>query len=154
PDAGGLLTAQVRAVGATARLSLLDAQGQVLVQSDGQSRADTDPLINQHLPVKNVSYLEVESLAGTGNAALTTQFTAASEPFATIPRSSTAANSARIALGDFNQDGIPDYVTIDGVHLGTTAGVFLPASAGTSLVVDGESPFAIVAADFTGRGIN
>src|SRR5262249_51457410 len=44
PDAGGLLTAQVRAVGATARLSLLDAQGQVLVQSDGQSRADTDPL--------------------------------------------------------------------------------------------------------------
>jgi hypothetical protein len=154
PDAAGLLTAQVHAVGAEARLSLLNAQGQVLVQSDGQSRADTDPLINQHLPASNVGYLEVESLAGAGNAALTTQFTAASDPFATIPRSSTAANSAQVVLGDFNDDGIPDYVTIDGVHLGTTAGVFLPAIPGTSLVLGNESPFEIVAADFTGRGIN
>ena len=37
PTTDGRLVAQVHAAGATTRLSLLDAQGQVLMQSDGQS---------------------------------------------------------------------------------------------------------------------
>ena len=50
PTTDGRLVAQVHAEGATTRLSLLDAQGQVLMQSDGQSPANQDDQIDLHVP--------------------------------------------------------------------------------------------------------
>ena len=45
----GMLLAIVHPQGFTARLMLLDSQGRVLVQSDGLSPSDPDPVIDQHL---------------------------------------------------------------------------------------------------------
>ena len=112
PGSGGLLTARVHAAGLDARLSLLDANGQVLVQSDGQSPGDPDPQIDQHLP-SGTFYLEVESLGGSGNSSLTTTLTATTDPFATIPPPPVSPNPMPLAVGDFNHDGILDYVTVD-----------------------------------------
>src|SRR5262249_15404972 len=47
------------------RLSLFDAQGNLLVQSDGQAIGRPDPLIDQHLPA-GTAYLEVRGLTGSG----------------------------------------------------------------------------------------
>ncbi len=50
PTTDGRLVARVHAEGATKRLSLLDGQGQVLMQSDGQSPANQDDQIDLHVP--------------------------------------------------------------------------------------------------------
>ena len=63
PTTDGRLVAQVHAEGATTRLSLLDAQGQVLMQSDGQSTDNPDDQIDLHVPA-GTDYLEVENLGG------------------------------------------------------------------------------------------
>src|SRR4051812_18875587 len=48
PTADGRLVARVHTDGGTTRLSLLGAQGQVLLQSDGRSATDPDDLIDAH----------------------------------------------------------------------------------------------------------
>ena len=63
PTTDGRLVARVHAEGATTRLSLLDAQGQVLMQSDGQSPGNPDDQIDLHVPA-GTDYLEVENLGG------------------------------------------------------------------------------------------
>ena len=50
PTTDGRLVARVHAEGATTRLSLLDGQGQVLMQSDGQLPANQDDQIDLHVP--------------------------------------------------------------------------------------------------------
>ena len=50
PTTDGRLVARVHAEGATTRLSLLDGQSQVLMQSDGQSPANQDNQIDLHVP--------------------------------------------------------------------------------------------------------
>ena len=50
PTTEGRLVARVHAEGATTRLSLLDVQGQVLIQSDGQSPDNRDDQIDPHVP--------------------------------------------------------------------------------------------------------
>ena len=50
PTTDGRLVARVHAEGATTRLSLLGGQGQVLMQSDGQSPASQDDQIDLHVP--------------------------------------------------------------------------------------------------------
>ena len=84
PTTDGRLVARVHAEGATTRLSLLDAQGQVLMQSDGQSPDNRDDLIDLHVPA-GTDYLEVENLGGTGAYTLTTTLTPATTPFQPIP---------------------------------------------------------------------
>src|SRR5208337_3598739 len=59
PTTDGRLVAQVHAEGATTRLSLLDVQGQVLMQSDGQSPAHPDDLIDIDVAA-GTDYLEFE----------------------------------------------------------------------------------------------
>ena len=63
PNTDGRLVAQVHAAGATTRLSLRDAQGQVLMQSDGQSPGNPDDQIDLHVSA-GTDYLEVENLGG------------------------------------------------------------------------------------------
>ena len=83
PNTDGRLVAQVHAEGATTRLSLLDGQGQVLMQSDGQSPDNRDDLIDLHVPA-GTDYLEVENLGGAGAYTLTTTLTPATTPFQPI----------------------------------------------------------------------
>ena len=151
-DSGGdaRLTARVDAAGTEARLSLLDAQGNVLVQSDGQPRGGADPLIDQHVTV-GTFYLELESLRGTGDSSLRTTLVSASAPFAPIP-AGPEVDFIPIAVGDFNHDGTPDYVTLDGVHLGTGDGTFEPALPGTSIAAVAADPADIKAGDFFNTG--
>jgi hypothetical protein len=145
------LTAQVHAVGLTTRLSLLNSQGHVLVQSDGASSTDPDNLIDQHIPA-GAYVLEVERLFGSGSYWLSTSSTPASEPGQTLaippPLVSGLMTFAPIAVGDFNNDGIPDIVAADGVHLGIGDGTFQAPSASGALVPAADGPTAIATGDF------
>ena len=101
-------------------------EGVTLEQSDGQSATDRDPLINQHVTAGSPLYLEVEAIAGSGPMSLTTTLTTTTEPFATLPASTTGPMLSPIAVGDFNSDGLLDYVTSAGVALNLGDGIFSP----------------------------
>jgi FG-GAP-like repeat/FG-GAP repeat len=96
-----LLIAQAHANGAQTRLSLLDAQGDLLTQSDGLSPTDPDDLIAQHVG-KGTFYLELKGLGGLGTFTIMTQEPSSSTPGSAI----TLGNSTtQIVTGDFNRDG-------------------------------------------------
>ncbi len=142
--AEGRLQAQVQSQGLTTRLTLLDSQSNVLVQSDGQGTGDIGGLIDQHLPAGNY-YLEVEITAGSGEYQLKTAFT---------PTSSSFQGQSAVA-GDFNGDGRLDFVASDGVHLGLGDGTFRSPLAGLGLPARYDSQHGsrtMYAGDFTGDG--
>ena len=60
--------------GPATRLSLLDDQGHVLMQSDGLSPDNRDDQIDLHVPAGTV-YLVVEGQGGAGSYTLTTRLT-------------------------------------------------------------------------------
>ncbi len=79
PAADSLLVAEVATSGAAMRLELLDAQGQLLLTSDGASATNPDPEIQQHLG-SGTDYLVVESRDGNGGFVLTVSLLASSMP--------------------------------------------------------------------------
>ena len=89
PSADGRLIAQAQAASASLelRLSLFDGQGNLLVQSDGQSIGRLDPLIDQHvsggLDSNGVHPRGAESF-GLGPYSLSTSLTPASDPGQTV----------------------------------------------------------------------
>ena len=120
----GLLFAQVHGLGVTNRLSLLDSEGQVLVQSDGVSESNPDDVIDQHITVGTYG-LAVQALAGSGTFRSRRHSLRRRDPnqsVALLPAASAIA--APVAVGDFTESGIPDIVSTDGVHLGTGDGTF------------------------------
>ena len=100
-----LLIAQAHAEGAQTRLSLLDAQGDLLTQSDGLSTADSDDLIAQHVG-QGTYYLELTGTGGIGPFSMTTQEPASSVPGSTINLGNTSIS--QVVTGDFNGDGRAD----------------------------------------------
>ena len=147
PTTDQLLIAQVHAEGAHTRLSLLDGQGHLLVQSDGRSSTDRDNLIAQHLTA-GTNYLEVEGLAGASDYTLTIELTNANPPNTQI-----GGAFRTIAVGDFNGDGRVDLAGagagVVSVLLGDGDGTFQPPvnyAAGINDVT------ALVAGDFNGDG--
>src|SRR5271157_2139080 len=96
PTTDGRLVAGVQAE--TMRLSLLDGQGQVLMQSDGQSLDNPDDQIDLHVSA-GTDYLEVENLGGTGAYTLTTTLTPANTPYRPITLS-TGTYPGAILAGD------------------------------------------------------
>ena len=150
----GRLLAELQPQGLTTRLSLLDYQGRVLVESDGISPTDPDDQIDQHLPA-GTYFLQVVTTGGAGDWALTATLTPASPPFQPIPvglpQYSYVENDP-LAVGDFTGDGILDLAAKDGIHLGLGDGTFQEPLA--SLGLPGENPEleALVTGDFNGDG--
>jgi len=153
PSSDGRLIVQTQADSSSLqlRLSLYDGQGNLLVESDGQSSGRQDPLIDQHVAA-GADFVEVQSLAGSGAYSLTTSLTASSDPGQTVPANFEQGTYAPIAVGDFTGNGILDIVAADGVHLGTGDGTFQAPSAADALVdpASGEAPSAIAVGDFNG----
>jgi hypothetical protein len=155
PDANGLLTAQahVESPSLQIRLALFDAQGDLLVRSDGRSTAQPDPLIEQHVAA-GVAYVEVQDLSGSGTFELGTTLQPSSAPGQTLvlPPAFQEGNYAPIAVGDFTNDGILDIVAPDGVHPGIGDGTFGAPSPAGALVDPTQStePSAIAVGDFNG----
>jgi large repetitive protein len=155
PSLYGRLMAQTQGSSSSLqlRLSLFDGQGNLLVQSDGQSPGRQNPLIDQ-LVAAGADFLEVQSLSGAGTYSLSTKLTPASNPDQTLPLPTNfqGGSSAPIAVGDFNNDGIPDLVATDGVHLGTGDGTFEPPTDTGALADPSSSASAIAVGDFNGDG--
>ena len=156
PGSDGRLIAQTQNASNSLelRLSLYDGQGNLLVQSDGQSSGRPNPLIDQHVAA-GTDYLEVQSLAGSGTYTLLASLTPSSDPGQTVTVSSgfDENSSAPIATGDFTNNGIVDIVAPDGVHLGTGDGTFTPPSAADALVDPSvQDASAIAVGDFNGDG--
>ena len=155
PDSDGRLIAQTQAsLGSLKlRLSLYDGQGNLLVQSDGQSSGRPDPLIDQHVAA-GADFLEVQGLAGSGPFSLLTSLTPSSDPSQTVALSANyqGSSAAPIAIGDFTNNGILDIVAADGVHLGTGDGTFEAPSDTAALADPSSSPSAIAVGDFNGDG--
>jgi hypothetical protein len=150
-SAGEHLVAMVHSpAGLTTRLVLRDTQGNVLMQSDGQSEANPDSLINLAVPPGAVSF-EVQNLGGSGSYTLTATLTPAATPFQPIP---VTSSPSAIMTGDFNGDGFSDIATANlwsgdvSVILSNGDGSFQPPR----IYAVGAHPVSIEAADFTGDG--
>ena len=137
------------------RLSLLNGQDQVLVQSDGQSPANPDALIGVDVP-GGAEYLEVENLGGASTYTLTTSLTPATTPFQPMMLTTTdpTVGPSAIVSGDFNGDGRTDLAVANSsdddvsVLLGNGDGTFQPQVT----YAVGSEPDALVTGDFTGDG--
>ena len=144
--ADGLLIARVHPELMSSRLSLLDSQGQLLLQSDGLSFGNPDDLIEMHLST-GTYYLEVQSTGGAGDYTLTTSITPAYDPYQ--PFGDTSIYNEPIAIGDFNSDGIPDLATPNDLYLGVGDGTF--QNPPTVYNPSGNG-LALISGDFNGDG--
>jgi len=145
-----VLVAQVHPQGLTTQLSLLDSQGQILVQSDGLSPSDPDDLIARQ--IASASYfLKVESTGGAGTYTLTTTVGPTTYPFFPL---AVGGGADAIVAGDFTRDGHVDLAVANSVDdtvsvlLGDGDGTFQPEVT----YAVGSDPDAIVAGDLTGDG--
>jgi len=157
----GLLIALAHPQGFTTRLSLLDVEGHVLVQSDGLSPSDGDDVIDQHLPA-GTYFLQVEGTSGAGTYSLTVTLAPAAPPFEAI---AVGSNPDFITSGDFNGDGITDLAVVStysdyfgpgstppgavSILMGNGDGTFRPPVE----YAVGQDPVAMVTGDFDGDGI-
>lgn len=156
------LIARVRAVGVDTRLSLLDANLRLLIQSEGQSVnadgrivLDPDDSIVQHLLGSSnqgdevTFFLKVEAVAGeAGTYELESKLSPSVAPFQQL----TVGNKpSGVVTADFDEDGLLDLAVTNNVSsnvsilLGLGDGTFAPAGALVFPV--GRNPEAIA----TGR---
>jgi hypothetical protein len=152
PTAEVKLKAQVQSGGGALRLALLNAQDQVLFESDGPSAAAPGPLIDVDVPAGPL-YLEVENQGAATTYTLSTAVVPSAAPFQSIPISGVDQPVA-IASGDFNGDGRTDLAVTNAAS--NVVSVFLGGGDGTfephGTYATGTTPVAIVAGDFAGDG--
>lgn len=152
---GGRLVADVLLAGGASRLTLLSADGVVLMQSDGQSPTNPNDHIDLHFtgPAEvKTYYLEVQGLGdSSGSYALTTSYVLTTAPFQRLPVGDHPWGS----IGDFNGDGILDIATANkwsddvSVLLGQGDGTF---GLETRYPLIGR-PTDLLIADLNGDGI-
>ena len=144
------LMAVAAAPGATSRLSLLDAAGHVLVQSEGVSADNPDLVIDEQLTA-GVYSLALDGEAGQATSTWSTMLTPADSPFLPIP---VGFNPKAIVTGDFSGNGHLDLAVTNigsndvSVLLANGDGTFQPQVT----YAVGTAPVAIVAGAFTGDG--
>jgi len=142
------LVATAQAVGTTTSLSLLDAQGHIVMQSDGLSAAEPIDAIDTGI-ARGTYSLQVHDTGGKGSFTLTITMLPAT-PFQPIPVTNPYGP---MVAGDFNNDGQLD-LAIAGpsdaisIMLGNGDGTFQPPVT----YAVGSYPGGIVAGDFTGDG--
>src|SRR5208337_2214020 len=154
PTEAGRLFATVHPQGVATRLSLLDDQGRLVIQSDGLSRDNPDDLIDLHIPA-GTNYLVVEGQGGAGSYILTTGFTSSAPPFLPLNITDTVFPSLLHTIGDFNGDGVSDIAGPDGIHLAVGDGTFRNPSSGFGIPRDSffpEGDDAMTSGDFNGDG--
>jgi len=150
-DASGLLTAQVHAQGFDTRLSLLDGQGNMLIESEASTPQNPDDHVAMHLTAGEY-FLLVQGSGGGGSFTLATNFVDANAPSSPL---SAGTGSYAVAAMDLNGDKVPDVIVADFyanqvlIYLGLGDGTFQPP---TALPV-GLNPAFVTAADLTGNGI-
>ena len=157
--AAGLFLAVANDAGGPVRLVLADAQGRVLVTSNGLASGASPAVINEDLQAGSYT-LEVFDLGAAGAWTLTMIGTPSSVPFqpATLEPAGASSSSTGIAdpmaTGDFNGDGKLDLAVIGAdsndvaVLLGNGDGTFQPPV----LYAAGSDLSSIVAGDFNGDG--
>ena len=147
-NVAGKLTVSLQAPGFAARVSLVDANGQPLVQSDGSVPGTGDPLIDVDVPT-GYDFVEVQSLGAGGTYKLTADLLPTTPPFQTVP-SEFPPQDSPIAVGDFN--GQSDLVAPDGIHLGLGDGTFQTTVLAGPLGDPGWSVTAIAVGQFSENG--
>ena len=145
-DAGGKLTVTLDAPGFAARLSLVDAEGQPLVQSDGPATGAGDGLIDVNVPA-GTDFLEVQSLFGGGTYQITADLIPTVPAFQTVP--TDFSGYPPIAAGNFYGASFPvDLVAPDGIHVGNGDGTFQSTPVDGPLAQSGWTVTAIAVGDF------
>ncbi len=151
------LTIVAQAQGVTTQLLLLDASGNLLMQSDGQSAADGDDLINTYVPAGTYS-LEVQDLGGAGTYSVTATALAATSPLQPLAMGHFPESNDSIVAGDFTGDGRLDLAFTSFSYFNSTAVVSVLLSNGDGTFAPpvnyavGSQPWALVEGDFTGDG--
>jgi hypothetical protein len=152
-----LLTAHLAAQVGDTRLSLLTADGTVLVQSDGVAPGDRDDHIDLQLPGSpsgTTYYLRLEALGNAASGLLSVTLGPGDSTFLN-PRTETGSSPVCVLAGDLNGDGRTDLVSVNArsgdamVLLGRGDGTFLPLVRYSN----GADPVAGTLADLNGDGI-
>lgn len=165
PTAPGRVTASAYVDGASARLSLFDEDGNLLVQSDGQTLTEPTPRIEVHLDA-NTYYLKLETLGdAVASYHLDLKHDSASAPGDYIPTGIFFGNQSAFAAGDFDGDGNLDlalanrYYGVIGGWYGRNSGlvtILLGRGDGTfsanAIIPTDVFPRSMVAGDFNGDG--
>ena len=135
------------------RLSLLDSQGHLLVESEDGSADDPESVIDEDLTAGSYT-LGVNSSGGLGTDTLTTMLTPSTFQSQAPITNATGSDPDSIVAGDFNGDGRLDLAIANGesntvsVLLGNGDGGFQPQVT----YPVGSDPDSIVAGDFNGDG--
>ena len=160
PSTDSYLVASVHAPGLPTRLSVLDSQGNLLLQSDGQSALNPDDRIDEHVGA-GTDYLELQSLAGSGTYTLTTELTGSLQSDA-LPLAISSPNPASLVAGDFTGDGRTELAVAGSDPISGQSDVEVLRGQGDGSLqaappiilgsFDSTFQSALVAGDFTGDG--
>ena len=136
--------------GMPARVSLVDANGQPLVQSDAPAAGNGSGLIDVSVPAGE-NFIEVQSLGSRGTYRITADFVASDPAFQTVQ---TDFVFPAMAEGNFFGPGArTDLVTPDGIYVGNGDGTFQSTPVDGPLGQPGWYVSAIAVGNFASNNL-